>query len=282
MSISAEIPSLSGVNRIPSANGLPWGLLGAPAAVIAAEYGKRRDEAGGETQVGGGGGARRARGVEAQWADGARVRSATRVLAAAPAILEEPAARDDDDAAHERGAAGVRGRRDAGRHARDIEDRDPRWRAAGLRARGTRRGAPRAHRRRARARPCMLTLPPGVRVFVATERTDGRKGIDGLAAIVRTQFAEDPLSGSMYVFFTRRADRVRVLYFDRDGYVLITKRLEKGSYRVPWGSERGRVVVEAAELLLVLEGIEIEGSRRRERWVPRSRQTRSSERATTA
>lgn len=80
----------------------------------------------------------------------------------------------------------------------------------------------------------MLTLPPGSRVFVATERTDGRKGIDGLSAIVRSQFAEDPLSGSMYVFFTRRADRVRVLYFDRDGYVLLTKRLEKGSYRVPF------------------------------------------------
>jgi transposase len=117
----------------------------------------------------------------------------------------------------------------------------------------------------------MLTLPPGVRVFVATERVDGRKGIDGLAALVRSQLAEDPLSGSMYVFFTRRADRVRVLSFDRDGYVLVTKRLEKGSYRVPWASERGRVVIEAAELLLVLEGIDLRDSRRRERWVPRSR-----------
>jgi hypothetical protein len=66
----------------------------------------------------------------------------------------------------------------------------------------------------------MLTLPPGVRVFVATARVDGRKGIDGLSALVRTQWAENPLSGSMYVFFSRRADRVRVLYFDRDGYVL--------------------------------------------------------------
>lgn len=64
----------------------------------------------------------------------------------------------------------------------------------------------------------MLTLPPGARVFVATARVDGRKGIDGLSALVRSQFAEDPLSGSMYVFFSRRGDRVRVLYFDRDGY----------------------------------------------------------------
>lgn len=112
----------------------------------------------------------------------------------------------------------------------------------------------------------MLTLPPGVRVFVATERVDGRKGIDGLSAMVRSQFREDPLSGSMFVFFSRRADRVRVLYWDRDGYVLITKRLERGTYRVPWRSDAGRVVIEAAELLLVLEGIDLSGSVRRERW----------------
>jgi len=117
----------------------------------------------------------------------------------------------------------------------------------------------------------MLTLPPGVRVFVATARVDGRKGIDGLSALVRTQFAEDPLSGRMYVFFSRRADRVRVLYYDRDGYVLVTKRLERGSYRIPWPAEQGRVVIEAAELLLVLEGIDVRGARRRERWSPRSR-----------
>jgi transposase len=127
----------------------------------------------------------------------------------------------------------------------------------------------------------MLTLPPGVAVLVATARIDGRKGIDGLAAIVRSQFAEDPLSGSMYVFFTRRADRVRVLYFDRDGYVLITKRLEKGTFRVPWENASGRVTIEAAELLLVLEGIELKGARRRERWIPRSRLARSSSSTTT-
>lgn len=114
----------------------------------------------------------------------------------------------------------------------------------------------------------MLTLPPGISVFVATARIDGRKGIDGLAAVVRSQLAEDPLSGAMYVFFTRRADRVRVLYFDRDGYVLVTKRLEKGTYRVPWDNASGRVAVEAAELLLVLEGIDLKGARRRDRWTP--------------
>jgi len=114
----------------------------------------------------------------------------------------------------------------------------------------------------------MLTLPLGARVFVATARVDGRKGIDGLSAVVRSHFAQDPLSGTLYVFFSKRADRVRVLYWDRDGYVLVTKRLEKGQYRLPWRSERGHVVVEAAELLLVLEGIDLAGSVRRARWSP--------------
>jgi transposase len=113
-----------------------------------------------------------------------------------------------------------------------------------------------------------LTLPPGVRVFVATERVDGRKGIDGLSSMVRSRFAEDPLSGTMFVFFSRRADRVRVLYWDRDGYVLVTKRLERGTYKLPWNADQGRVVLEAAELLLVLEGIDVRGATRRPRWSP--------------
>lgn len=75
---------------------------------------------------------------------------------------------------------------------------------------------------------------------------------------------------TMFVFFSRRADRVRVLYWDRDGYVLLTKRLEKGTYRPPWHAKEGRVIIEAAELLLVLEGIELRDASRRARWSPSS------------
>jgi transposase len=93
----------------------------------------------------------------------------------------------------------------------------------------------------------MLMLPPGSRVFLATSCVDRRKGIDGLSALVRSQFGQDPLlSGTLFVFFSKRADRVRVLYWDRDGYVL-TMKLEQGRYRIPWRSEQGHVVVEAAE-----------------------------------
>jgi transposase len=76
-----------------------------------------------------------------------------------------------------------------------------------------------------------MMLPPGAKVFLATERVDGRKGINGLSTLVRSQFAQDPLSGQLFVFFSRRADQVRVLYWDRDGYILTTKRLEVGRFR---------------------------------------------------
>jgi len=79
----------------------------------------------------------------------------------------------------------------------------------------------------------VLTLPPGLRIYLATARIDGRKGIDGLANIVRKHFDRDPLQGDVFAFFSRRADRVRVLYWDRDGYVLTMKRLDRGVFRVP-------------------------------------------------
>lgn len=116
----------------------------------------------------------------------------------------------------------------------------------------------------------MLTFPPSVRVFVATQPIDGRKGAYSLAAMVRNVFDHDVLSGSMYVFFTRRRDRVRVLYWDRSGFALWTKCLEQGCYRPPLspdGTLRA-TEIEYAELALVLEGIELAGSRRRPRWVP--------------
>ena len=116
----------------------------------------------------------------------------------------------------------------------------------------------------------MLTLPPGMRVLLATSRVDGRKGINGLSTLVRSQFLMDPLSGLLFVFFTRRLDIVRILYWDRDGYVLTTKRLEQGHFRVPWQSATGHVTLEAAELLLVLEGLDLRGATRRARWQPKS------------
>lgn len=106
-------------------------------------------------------------------------------------------------------------------------------------------------------------------MYLATAPVDGRKGIDGLANVVRHAFGSDPLSGAMFVFFSKRRDRVRVLYWDRDGYVLITKRLEVGRYRLGYPEDpHTPVQVEAAELLLLLEGIDVSQAKRRARWSP--------------
>ena len=115
----------------------------------------------------------------------------------------------------------------------------------------------------------MLTFPPSVRVFVATQPIDGRKGAYSLAAMVRSVFGHSPLNGNLYVFFTRRSDRVRVLYWDRSGFALWTKRLELGRFRPPRSADGTLQVteIEYAELALIVEGIELAGSRRRARWV---------------
>ncbi len=119
----------------------------------------------------------------------------------------------------------------------------------------------------------MLSLPPSVRVFVATQPIDGRKGADSLMAIVRDVLGHDPMSGHLYVFFSRRCDRVRIVYWDRNGIAMWSKRLERGRFRPAFGAD-GRLVasaVESAELGLVLEGIDLAGARRRPRWEPAPR-----------
>jgi len=119
----------------------------------------------------------------------------------------------------------------------------------------------------------VLSLPPSVRVFVATQPVDGRKGADSLMVIVRDVLRHDPLGGHLFVFFSRRCDRVRVVYWDRNGFAMWSKRLERGRFR-PAFSPDGKLTVsaiEAAELALIVEGIDLAGARRRPRWEPAPR-----------
>ncbi|MGH7859588.1 MAG: IS66 family insertion sequence element accessory protein TnpB [Candidatus Binatia bacterium] len=120
----------------------------------------------------------------------------------------------------------------------------------------------------------MLTLPPSVRVFLSTAPVDGRRGIDGLAALVREHFGDNPLSGHLFVFRNRRGDRAKILYWDRSGFWLLQKRLERGVFRFPSG-DGARIEVEAAELALVLEGIDLAGAKRRKRFTPESKVMRT-------
>ncbi len=125
----------------------------------------------------------------------------------------------------------------------------------------------------------MLMLPPTVRVLVCTQPVDMRKSFDGLANAARSLMAQDPLSGHLFVFFNRRGDHARVLFWDRDGFCLICKRLERSTFKLPWarGAEQPRQhEVEPAELALILQGIDLRGARRRARWLAPTAQGSSS------
>jgi transposase len=116
----------------------------------------------------------------------------------------------------------------------------------------------------------MLTLPPSVRVFLCLSPADMRRSLDGLAALTREILREDPLSGHLFVYFNRRRDRVKVLFWDRSGLCLYYKRIEKGTFRLSAFEDpaSSRAEIESAELALILEGIELAGAKRRARFVP--------------
>ncbi len=94
-----------------------------------------------------------------------------------------------------------------------------------------------------------------VRVLVATKPVDFRKGADGLAALVRDTMGADPFSGTVYVFRAKRADRVKLVFWDGTGVVLVAKRLEDGEFRWP-KIQDGAFHLSAAQLSALLEGLD--------------------------
>ncbi|MCP4037287.1 MAG: IS66 family insertion sequence element accessory protein TnpB [bacterium] len=114
----------------------------------------------------------------------------------------------------------------------------------------------------------MLSLPASVRIFLCLEIADMRRGFDGLAAMVTELLKDDPLSGHMFVFRNRRRDRVKILYWDRDGYALWYKRLEKGTFKFPsvTSSRSHRVEVKASDLMMLLDGVDLRSVRREKRY----------------
>ena len=111
----------------------------------------------------------------------------------------------------------------------------------------------------------MLTVPPSVRIYLAREPADMRCSFDGLMTRVESVLEKDPFTGHLFVFRNRRGDRVKILFWDRSGFCIWYKRLEKGTFRFP-STSAASVEVEAAELMLLLEGIDLRGARRRPRW----------------
>lgn len=115
----------------------------------------------------------------------------------------------------------------------------------------------------------MLSLPSAVRIWLATQATDLRKSFDSLAEMVRQQLQGDPLSGQLFVFRNKRADRVKLLYWDEDGFVIVYKRLEAGTFRFPAADAAhrgGGVEIRAADLQMLLDGVDLASVKRGRRY----------------
>jgi transposase len=127
----------------------------------------------------------------------------------------------------------------------------------------------------------MISLPPAVRVFLRAPATDLRKGFDALCGLVTTAFGQDPLSGHLFLFVNRRRDRLKILYWDRDGLAIWYKRLESpGTFQLPAVPDDAvSIEMTATQLSLILSGIDLRSARQRRRY---QRPTQEAQKSTAA
>ena len=114
----------------------------------------------------------------------------------------------------------------------------------------------------------MLAFPSSIQAFICLQPTDLRKSFDKLAALTTGIIRQDPLSGHLFVFLNRDRNRVKILFWDRTGYCLYYKRLETGTFIMPVRYEKEIVSagISLPDLMLILEGIDLSGARRRKRY----------------
>ena len=109
----------------------------------------------------------------------------------------------------------------------------------------------------------MLSLPSQVTIYACTAPVDFRKQHDGLVAIVRSELGANALDGSLFAFFNRRRDRIKLLLWDRNGFWLFYKRLERGTFERLRSSDSKRLAISRAELSMLLDGIELGKGKKR-------------------
>lgn len=118
----------------------------------------------------------------------------------------------------------------------------------------------------------MLNLSLPGRVFLCMLPTDMRKSFDSLAGLVQQHLQQDPLAGDLFVFRSKRGDRLKFLYWDNDGLAIWYKRLEEGTFVFPSPDEQRStvgthgLVIRPAELAMLLEGIDLSHIKRRRRY----------------
>lgn len=104
----------------------------------------------------------------------------------------------------------------------------------------------------------MLKLRPGIQIYVNLSAIDMRKSIDGLSVLVTEQFNDGPQSGHLFIFFNRSCDKVKVLYWDRNGYVMHYKRMEKNRFVVPTANGMAQLSITETQLNGLLAGLNFE------------------------
>jgi len=114
----------------------------------------------------------------------------------------------------------------------------------------------------------MLSLPPSVRIYLCVQPTDMRRGFDTLAMLVREHFGCDPLSGHLFVFVGKGHSRIKLLWWDRDGFAIIYKRLEQGTFKFPkaLNSEVTALEIDATDMMALLSGFELVKVKRQLRY----------------
>jgi transposase len=114
----------------------------------------------------------------------------------------------------------------------------------------------------------MFSVPGHIKIFVALEPTDMRRGFPGLSGQVQSMLQQDPLSGHLFLFRNRRRDRIKILFWDGDGYAIYYKQLARGTFEIPAPQDPDSPVVQirASELSMLLDGIELQGRKRRQRY----------------
>jgi transposase len=106
-------------------------------------------------------------------------------------------------------------------------------------------------------------------IFAATEPVDMRRSFDRLAALAREHLGQDPMSGALFMFVNREGDRLKLLWWDKSGFCILYKRLERGTFRLPsaLAPKERSVTIDAEELAKILEGVELARNQQRVRTV---------------
>ena len=122
----------------------------------------------------------------------------------------------------------------------------------------------------------MLSLSPRIRIFVYSLPTDMRKQFDGLYALVTQSMQQDVMTGDYFVFFNRRRNRCKLLYWDRDGLVVWAKRLERGRFQIPPpGQDANYIEIDPTMFSMILGGVDWQHAKRRKRYQATATETPS-------